>query len=1043
MTSVLSNLSFKLTGILSTSSTSVSISNDIERNQVIVATNASVVLQNTTWTELERMICDFAWGTMTILHRWLDQSATVTEVSWLKKEWRTWTTWYITLLAPDILDANSTWAQTLAWTYTFTGNNTFTGDNTHNWAEIFNGKFRIPVVENEIIRDSQFPSPVTWQQVYVDSLNAIQVYNEDTVQWETLDIWTPAPDASETVKGIARLAAESEALAGTNDDSIMTPKKTKDLTNQEINNIPDYVLSNSDYLAWETIADWDSLFVEDMVTFASATTDQLVWDVAGNTRVSIRAVWSWVAWNSLKLSLAKVVSPSVNLNLRIETDDVGKPSGTLVNPNATATIDKDWTFSWVFPNWHIFSTTSNATAQRWYRILTSNELNTKIYLSKINKSPTCTATSAILKNDAWTVIETLMFVWNVATFTSPLLLTNNTYYRIELNNSWSLYTQHRLLSATFPINLGSISYVSWSEAGSNIWDGYNINSLEVLVDKEITLAWVTSDNLHWVTLDNTEASQTAYKWVKITLTAQVSMVTVVKDSDCTATKCYLYNEAWDLLTSASFVAQTATLSYNGLVNWESYYVLAGSDWSSYTSVKQTGATAFPYVVDRMDYIENPIKYSIETNTYTYNDENPSTTWRGWRMLASSDIKIKSVTKEAAAPATKIRVTTDAGSVLWEGDIVWNSVIFNTPISISNWTTFRVETFGWWSFSKSIFNPTQEDLDNISFVGGSLNWVNNANAWNIRTLDLIIDDENLHNITNITTGDTVLIPKQPVHIVLYAWTYGSETVNATNHYKLGYSTNHTTTRGTNLFDWTVWGTIAPAKFWYVSSTLFTSSLLSKTSASYTYKLPDIPRISTGAYSTGQLVKYDFDGITKRLSGLTKDSDYYISNTAGALSTTTGTNKYKIWVAKDTNELYIPENIFYYWRNINLMEAWTTTTEYSNLNTLSLAATATFTTLLQYTTTRLLAVRVDWEARAVTWYSGQYVQSRLLVNWVQVHIFNWWWASTARAAGSIDISLKKWDVLSWQVRHSNWADWTEMRNFYVRYTQKSVVSYDNIV
>jgi len=49
MTSVLSNLSFKLTWILSTSGTSVTVSNDIERDQVISATSASVVLQNSTW----------------------------------------------------------------------------------------------------------------------------------------------------------------------------------------------------------------------------------------------------------------------------------------------------------------------------------------------------------------------------------------------------------------------------------------------------------------------------------------------------------------------------------------------------------------------------------------------------------------------------------------------------------------------------------------------------------------------------------------------------------------------------------------------------------------------------------------------------------------------------------------------------------------------------------------------------------------------------------------------------------------------------------
>jgi hypothetical protein len=66
-------------------------------------------------------------------------------------------------------------------------------------------------------------------------------------------------------------------------------------------------------------------------------------------------------------------------------------------------------------------------------------------------------------------------------------------------------------------------------------------------------------------------------------------------------------------------------------------------------------------------------------------------------------------------------------------------------------------------------------------------------------------------------------------------------------------------------------------------LATDILLSKTDADFTYKLPDIPRLSTAAYTAGQTVKYDFAGISKTLSGLTKDTVYYIGNTPGALST----------------------------------------------------------------------------------------------------------------------------------------------------------------
>lgn len=51
------------------------------------------------------------------------------------------------------------------------------------------------------------------------------------------------------------------------------------------------------------------MFVEDMVTFASATSVQNIGDVTANTRVAIAAFGAAVSANTLKLSLKKFVSP--------------------------------------------------------------------------------------------------------------------------------------------------------------------------------------------------------------------------------------------------------------------------------------------------------------------------------------------------------------------------------------------------------------------------------------------------------------------------------------------------------------------------------------------------------------------------------------------------------------------------------------------------------------------------------------------------------------------------------------------------------------
>jgi hypothetical protein len=154
-----------------------------------------------------------------------------------------------------------------------------------------------------------------------------------------------------------------------------------------------------------------------------------------------------------------------------------------------------------------------------------------------------------------------------------------------------------------------------------------------------------------------------------------------------------------------------------------------------------------------------------------------------------------------------------------------------------------------------------------------------------------------------------------HVVAYAGTYGSETVNGTNYFGIGYSTNNTTTRGLKLWNATRWSSV-PAKRCYLSSTLATDKLLSKTDADFTYKLPDIPRLATANYAIWELVKYDFAGISKLLSGLTVDSVYYISNTPGALSTSAGTNPYIIWESIYDNNLKIITNktSWYFTKNL---------------------------------------------------------------------------------------------------------------------------------
>jgi len=112
------------------------------------------------------------------------------------------------------------------------------------------------------------------------------------------------------------------------------------------------------FMLWEPCSKWDSLFKEVWPTFAQATTAQNIGDIASNTRISIPVIWSGIADNSLKLALAKADGLWEDLTLRIETDDWWKPSGQLVDPNATATIARTSLTTSLTDFWVSFNTTS-------------------------------------------------------------------------------------------------------------------------------------------------------------------------------------------------------------------------------------------------------------------------------------------------------------------------------------------------------------------------------------------------------------------------------------------------------------------------------------------------------------------------------------------------------------------------------------------------------------------------------------------------------------------------------------------------------------
>jgi len=654
------NYQFEFTDTLTTSWTSVRISNEKENGAVATFTNQYITVRSEDNSIVERMKGSATGGTLTLTMRWLDQTDTDTEIVGLKKERREWSKAFVTYVASQHVDAKGS--------NTFTGTQTFENISVSNNSALTNatvsGKYKWPVVADVTARDLLYPTPVWGNEVFVQSLNAKQVYNAGTVQRETQAVGTPAPDASEIVKGILPLATNAEAITGSNDTKAMTPLKTK----AAIDNNWSSLKETSTILLWEDCLINDSLFPETAPTFAESTTVQNIGDVTANTRVVLYDFGSGISWNTMQLALRKFVSPSADLSIRLETVDVsGNPTGTLVNANATATVTEaslttslsntTITFPWSFTItkwqkvgivlnqiWDIVSGTNyyglwysqKNTTTRWNKVFNwttrSNIIPTtvndahwftswysatvstaewfkftaskNILVQSVTKDNFSLATRAIIKDNWWNVITTANFSWNVATFADPIPYQIWEIFRIECDANGAGYNRTGFNTYSFPTNKTNISYTTWS-----IW--------------WIDQSNLTSNILSINTIEQWFSKSFVYTWSSLLMNTLLSKTNSV----------YSYKIPTDfprIANEAKSAGQSVITSYYGLKWWftglsnTTYYL-----WNTPWSISTTQGTN-PYVIGngidattlKIDWknLNKPITVSASPFSYT------NTTW---------------------------------------------------------------------------------------------------------------------------------------------------------------------------------------------------------------------------------------------------------------------------------------------------------------------------------------------------------------------------------------------------------------------------------
>lgn len=455
--------------------------------------------------------------------------------------------------------------------------------------------------------------------------------------------------------------------------------------------------------------------------------------------------------------------------------------------------------------------------------------------------------------------------------------------RIETDNAWS---------------------PSWTLIDANAVGEVDPTALTTsLEDTEILLNWSPVEDDNGVTLDNTQADQTMYRWVKFKILNACAILTVTKNASCTATKAYLYDDTWSLLATATFSTNTATFNYNSLTVWSSYYLQAWSDWSAYTNANQTWSANFPYTWTNVEFETwiTGIFWSDTTDWHTTNftiHQYNETDDGGFKFLTKSALLLKSVTKHPSTTPTIVKLKDSGWTLIATATFVGNVATFSTPIQLADATTYRVEVNSEGAqYTDYIVAPfTPVNATNINWTGWSKNGLDSPHWYNVLsvTTSTGAEEDYVNNFEAIETNVTSSITKwTPVRVVIYQWTYWSETVDGSNHYAIWYKDIETTTRDWKLRNWSAFSS-ADNKFYYNISDMFFEALLSKTNSDYSYKVPsDLLRIATETFAIWDIPKVTVPwSITRSVAWLTANTDVFLSDTAGWVSTTPWTNKYLV-------------------------------------------------------------------------------------------------------------------------------------------------------
>jgi len=299
--------------------TTFKISPDFERQINLETWTDSASIKLISWTQIERMTITATGWVATIVQRGLTQADTKIEDTTLNKPWNDWTIIVVTSLASDMLDIDrQDWSASISTPITFTWDNIFNWTSDFNAGVTIDNTLKIPTFADTTARDIAYSAPVTWNKCIISWV--WEQYYEGWA-WNTLWVWSPTPNASETVAGKVEIATNAEQWTHTsiwatwarlilaNDQLVKTSSGASDENKVPILNaswlIDNFVSSASETTKWkieiatsaEVIAriDTSRAIVPSWLTEALKDQIQTPASISFNSNIQATANW-FVYW---------------------------------------------------------------------------------------------------------------------------------------------------------------------------------------------------------------------------------------------------------------------------------------------------------------------------------------------------------------------------------------------------------------------------------------------------------------------------------------------------------------------------------------------------------------------------------------------------------------------------------------------------------------------------------------------------------------------------------------------------------------------------